>query len=46
MYTTEVHRGLARGHTLNPRFVQYYEKYAPNGAALLRNAIETWADRL
>lgn len=45
MYTPEAHRGLARGYTLDPRFVQYYEKYAPNGAALLRDAIEAWADK-
>ena len=42
MYTPATHRALAQGYVDDPRFCAYYEAYAPGGAALLRDAIDTW----
>ncbi len=45
MYTPAAHRGLAQTYTEDARFAAVYEAMAPNGARILRTAIEAWADR-
>ena len=46
MYSPAAHRGLAQMYVADERFSATYEAMAPNGAALLRDAIETWVDHL
>lgn len=46
MYSPAAHRGLAQMYVADERFSATYEAMAPNGAAILRDAIETWVDRL
>lgn len=46
MYTPDAHSALAQGYVDDPRFCAYYEAYAPDGAALLRDAINAWVHAL
>ena len=46
MYSPAAHRGLAQMYVADERFATYYEAMAPDGAAILRDAVETWAERL
>lgn len=43
MYTPNAHCSLAQGYVDDPRFRAHYDAYAPNGAIVLRDAINAWA---
>ena len=45
MYSPAAHRGLAQMYVADERFRAFYDAMAPNGAGILRDAIETWAGR-
>lgn len=46
MYSPDAHRGLAQMYVADERFTATYEAMAPDGARILCDAIETWADQL